>query len=50
MLTVSFPDEIADYGGIDGVMLSDDYDEELLRMLLVSPGQILYLVIFMCLL
>ena len=25
-----FPDKIANYGGIDGVMLSDDYDEELL--------------------
>ena len=50
VLTVCFFDEIADYGGIDGVMLSDDYDEELLRMLLVSPSQILHLVIFMCLL
>ena len=32
-----FPDEIADYGGIDGVMSSDDYDEELLRMVINQP-------------
>ena len=31
MLTMCFPDEIADYGGMDGVMSFDDYDEELLR-------------------
>ena len=31
VLPMCFPDEIADYGGIDGVMLSGDYDEELLR-------------------
>ena len=37
MLTMCFPDEIADYGGIDGVMLSDDYDEELLRMVISQP-------------
>ena len=30
MLTMYFLDEIADYGGIDGVMSSDDYVEELL--------------------
>ena len=29
-----FPDEIADYRGIDGVMSSDDYVEELLRMVI----------------
>ena len=34
MLTMCFPDEIADYGGIYGVMSSDDYDEELLRMVI----------------
>ena len=37
VLTMCFPDEIADYGGIDGVMLSDDYDEELLRMVISQP-------------
>ena len=30
VLTMCFPNEIDDYGGIDGVMSSDDYDEELL--------------------
>ena len=30
VLTMCFPDEIADYKGIDGVMSSDDYVEELL--------------------
>ena len=34
VLTMCFPDEIADYGGIDGVMSFDDYDEELLRMVI----------------
>ena len=34
VLTMRFPDEIADYGGIDGVMSSDDYDEELLQMVI----------------
>ena len=37
MLTMCFPDEIVDYGGIDGVMSSDDYDEELLRMVISQP-------------
>ena len=37
VLTMCFPDEIADYGGIDGVMSSDDYDEELLRMVISQP-------------
>ena len=37
MLTMCFPDEIADYGGIDGVMSSDNYDEELLRMVISQP-------------
>ena len=37
MLTMCFLDEIADYGGIDGVMSSDDYDEELLRMVISQP-------------
>ena len=32
-----FPDEIIDYGGIDGVMSSDDYVEELLRMVISQP-------------
>ena len=32
VLTMCFSDEIADYGGIDGVKSFDDYDEELLRM------------------
>ena len=32
LLTMCFPNEIADYGGIYGVMSSDDYVEELLRM------------------
>ena len=30
VLTMCLPDEIAYYGGIDGVMSSDDYVEELL--------------------
>ena len=34
MLTMCSPDEIADYGGIDGVMSFDDYVEELLRMII----------------
>ena len=37
VLTMCFPDEIADYGGIDGVMSSNDYDEELLRMVISQP-------------
>ena len=37
MLTMCFPDEIADYGGIDGVMSFGDYDEELLRMVISQP-------------
>ena len=37
MLTMCFPDEIDDYGVIDGVMSSDDYDEELLRMVISQP-------------
>ena len=37
MLTMCFPDEIADYRGIEGVMSSDDYDEELLRMVISQP-------------
>ena len=43
VLTMCFPDEIADYGGIDGVMSSDDYDEELLRMVIsqLEPDSVL---------
>ena len=37
VLTMCFPNEIADYRGIDGVMSSDDYDEELLRMVISQP-------------
>ena len=37
VLIMCFSDEIADYGGIDGVMSSDDYDEELLRMVISQP-------------
>ena len=37
VLTMCFLDEIADYGGIDGVMSFDDYDEELLRMVISQP-------------
>ena len=37
MLTMCFPYEIADYGGIDGVMSFDNYDEELLRMVISQP-------------
>ena len=37
VLTMCFPDEIADYGGIDGVMSSDNYNEELLRMVISQP-------------
>ena len=37
MLTMCFPDEIIDYGGIDGVMSSDDYDEELLWIVTSQP-------------
>ena len=34
VLTMCFPDEIADYGGIDRVMSSHDYDERLLQMVI----------------
>ena len=37
VLTMCFPDEIADYGGIDGVTSSNDYDEEPLRMVISHP-------------
>ena len=37
VLTMCFPDEIADYRGIDGVLSSDDYVEELLRMVISQP-------------
>ena len=37
VLTMCFPDMIDDYGGIDGVMSSDNYDEELLRMVISQP-------------
>ena len=37
VLTMCFPNEIDDYGGIDGVMSSDDYDEELLLMVISQP-------------
>ena len=37
MLTMCFPDEITDYGGIERVMSSDDYVEELLRMVISQP-------------
>ena len=37
MLTMCFPDEIADYGGIDRIMSYDDYDKELLRMVISQP-------------
>ena len=34
VLTMGFPNEIANYGGIDGVMSFDDYVEELLQMVI----------------
>ena len=34
MFTMCFQDEIADYEGIDGVMSSDDYVQDLLQMLI----------------
>ena len=34
VLTMCFLDEIVDYGGIDGVMSSNYYVEELLRMII----------------
>ena len=34
VLTMCFPNEIADYEGIDGVMSSDDYVEDLLHMVI----------------
>ena len=37
VLTMCFPDEISSYGGIYGVMSSDDYDEKLLRMVISQP-------------
>ena len=37
VLTMCFPDEIADYGGIDGVMSFDDYVEEILQMVINQP-------------
>ena len=37
VITMCFPDKIADYGGIDGVMSYDDYDEELLQMVISQP-------------
>ena len=37
MLIMCFSDEIADYEGIDGVMLSDDYVEELVQMVISQP-------------
>ena len=37
MFTMCFPDKIADYEGIDGVMSSDDYAEELLQMVISQP-------------
>ena len=37
MLKMCFLDEIADYRGIDGVMSSDDYVEELLWMVISQP-------------
>ena len=37
VFTMCFSDEIADYGGMDGVMSSDNYDEELLLMVISQP-------------
>ena len=37
VFTMFFPDEIADYKGIDGVMSTDDYAEELLQMVISQP-------------
>ena len=37
MFTMCFPDEIADYEGIDGVMSTDDYAKELLQMVISQP-------------
>ena len=37
VLTMCFSDEIADYVGIDGVMSSNDYVEELLQMVISQP-------------
>ena len=37
MLTMWFPDEIANYEGVDEVMLVDDYVEELLQMVISKP-------------
>ena len=37
VFTMCFPDEIVDYEGIDGVMSSDDYVEELLQMAISQP-------------
>ena len=37
MFTICFSDEIANYEDIDGVMLFDDYAEELLQMVINQP-------------
>ena len=37
VFTMCFPDEIADYEGIDGVMSFDVYVEELLQMVISQP-------------
>ena len=37
MLTMCFLDEIADYEGIDRVMSSNDYVEELIQMVISHP-------------
>ena len=37
VLTMCFPNQIANYGGIYGVMSSDDYVEELLQMVISQP-------------
>ena len=39
VLTMCFPDEIDDYGGIDGVMSFDYYVKELLQMVISKPEQ-----------
>ena len=50
VLTMCFPDEIANYRGIDGLCRMVIMMRSYFGWLLVSPSQILYLVIFMCLL
>ena len=37
MFSMCFPNEIVDYEGVDGVMSSDDYVEELLQMVISQP-------------